>query len=175
MYDYTEGTISIYYDGELHTTKNVGQVEIASSVNEAQQLCVGIDPQNTDRIGDAKYVSVRLFNKALSADEARTGLSADSENTVLWLDASKRDAVNVDLTYAELAAAKAEEANAHASDYAEISDIVKNASDTVDELRTQAIAGTATQQTVNAKAAEINNAVLALRFKPDASKLNDLN
>ena len=174
MYDYTEGTLSIYYDGELHTTKNVGQVDIASSVNEAQQLCIGIDPQNTDRIGDAKYVSVRLFNKALSADEAKTGLTADNESTVLWLDASKRASLDVDLSYLELAAGKAAEANAHAMDYKEISNAVKNAAATVSDLRSQVLAGTATQQMINEKAAEINNAVLALRLKPVASKLEDL-
>ena len=174
MYDYTEGTLSIYYDGELHTTKNVGQVDIASSVNEAQQLCIGIDPQNTDRIGDAKYVSVRLFNKALSADEAKTGLTADNESTVLWLDASKRASLDVDLSYLELAAGKAAEANAHATDYKEISNAVKNVAATVSDLRSQVLAGTATQQMINEKAAEINNAVLALRLKPVASKLEDL-
>lgn len=70
--------------------------------------------------------------------------------------------------------AKLLEANAHAMDYKEISNAVKNAAATVSDLRSQVLAGTATQQMINEKAAEINNAVLALRLKPVASKLEDL-
>lgn len=104
-YDYDNGMLRIFLDGQLHSEKSVGQVSISDSVNQAQSLCIGIDPQNRDRTGNAKFVSVRLFSKAFSAEDAAVELTPEDESTVLWLDTStaEKKATDRDILNALLA------------------------------------------------------------------------
>jgi beta-galactosidase/beta-glucuronidase len=87
VFDAENNTLSLYLDGELCKSVSTGASGAIGRSGESYNYSIGIDPMNTNRTSAAEFVSTKVFNKALSADEiAQNTLTADDPATALWLD-----------------------------------------------------------------------------------------
>lgn len=94
------GTLKLYYDGQLLTPTGSGG-NVAGAINASgDQFGIGFLDGFEDRDGNYKYAYVRVYNKALTAAEITQQMNADlgngtyaytagSGNVVLWMDYSK--------------------------------------------------------------------------------------
>ena len=172
-YDYETKTMKIYYDGDLHTTRvNTSNVDIAASVNEAVNFAIGIDPQ-TDRRSDLRFASAHIFNKALTDEEAKTSLTADSENTVLWLESGNLAFVDADAAdKAALEAAITAADDLIEDEYA--ADSWAEFAKALDAAKAVAANENASQYAVDNALAALNSAKAALKAFIDRSELDEL-
>ena len=93
IYDAASNTVSVYVDGRIQGTK---QLTGGSGTNRSgYNLTIGACP-DTGRNSQAKFATVRLYNKALSETEiaaqntASPAYAPEDKAVVLWIDFSKQ-------------------------------------------------------------------------------------
>lgn len=96
------GTLKLYYDGNLLTPTDSGGTVNGSLNASDQQFGIGFLDGFDDRDGNYKYAYVRVYNKVLTAAEIAQQRNADlgngnyaytasSANVVMWMDYSKAE------------------------------------------------------------------------------------